>query len=163
MLSDDRENLFLWSSYATLLASQRGKIAEARQVYVTCLSADRQVDDPYAVELFANWAEMEWLHGENARSLAITVVASGASNGGHVDLGKRHIHPGLDATVSRSPIVSPSDPFLSDVAPAISPPALLRARRVRFIQRHYGEREALILSPGIVGSRVFRESPTIAA
>jgi hypothetical protein len=89
MLSNDRGNLFLWSSYATLLASQKGKLGEARQVYVTCLSADRQPDDPYAVELFANWAEMEWLHGDDARCLAMTVVASGAASGGHVDLGKR--------------------------------------------------------------------------
>ncbi len=82
-LSDDRENLFLWSSYASLISSQKGRVAEARHVYIACLSLERKPDDPYVVELFANWAEMEWLRGEEPASLAVAVAAFSA---GSIDL-----------------------------------------------------------------------------
>ncbi|KAL1408845.1 hypothetical protein Q8F55_005659 [Vanrija albida] len=86
VLSDDRENLALWDGYARL-ERQRGKLASARQVYVTAIQAaqqrgavagadqtDLQQD---MVELWAAWAEMEWESGEEARCVEVLAMAAG--------------------------------------------------------------------------------------
>jgi hypothetical protein len=127
LLSDDRENLFLWANYASLISSQKGKAAEARQVYITCLSADRMADDSHAlVELFADWAEMEWMQGNDRASLAVTVAAFSTEIG---DL-SRCEEESLQQKVIFM-IFASTAPFLeTDGPPSPSAPAILRARRV---------------------------------
>ena len=75
MLSQDRNNLSLWCTYARVLRSQR-KAEEARQVYRLCSSfLDVQVHKPQDIEhLFSEWAELEWLAGRNDDLLSILVA-----------------------------------------------------------------------------------------
>ncbi|KAL7422893.1 hypothetical protein Q5752_002190 [Cryptotrichosporon argae] len=89
VLSADRDNLALWDGYARL-ERQRGRLAAARNVYVTALQAalarraaaesapggdsgDLAIDED---EMWAAWAEMEWAHGEDA-CLEVVVMAAG--------------------------------------------------------------------------------------
>lgn len=77
-LPENRQNLSLWDGYARI-ERQRGKIEEARTVYVTALSMYRefrkedQVDGPL---LWRAWAEMEWEEGRSMLALKILVAAS---------------------------------------------------------------------------------------
>lgn len=78
VLRDRRQDLVLWDGYARI-ERQRGKIAEARQVYLTALSMYRsfvrqhQVDGPL---LWRAWAEMEWEDGRPGVALQVLVAAS---------------------------------------------------------------------------------------
>ncbi|GAA6036634.1 hypothetical protein JCM8097_001263 [Rhodosporidiobolus ruineniae] len=81
VLRDRRQDLALWDAYARI-ERQRGKVADARQVYVTALSMYRsfaerdQVDGPL---LWRAWAEMEWEEGKAEVALRVLVAASGDS------------------------------------------------------------------------------------
>lgn len=86
-MRDSRRNLVLWDSYARV-ERQRGKLDDARQVYITALSMYRtfasqeQVDGPL---LWRSWAEMEWEAGRPMLALRILVAACAAND---VDLGE---------------------------------------------------------------------------
>lgn len=77
----------LWDGYARI-ERQRGKVEDARQVYVTALSmypsfdAKDQVDAPL---LWRAWAEMEWEEGFEGLALAVLVASSSTTE---VDLSK---------------------------------------------------------------------------
>ncbi|GAA5980700.1 hypothetical protein JCM10908_001742 [Rhodotorula pacifica] len=78
VLRDRRHDLALWDGYARI-ERQRGKIAEARQVYCTALSMYRsfapedQIDGPL---LWRAWAEMEWEDGRPAVALKVLCAAT---------------------------------------------------------------------------------------
>ena len=78
VLRDSRQNLVLWDGYARI-ERQRGKVEEARQVYITALSMYRsfspadQIDGPL---LWRAWAEMEWEEGKPRLALKVLVAAS---------------------------------------------------------------------------------------
>lgn len=80
LLSQDRNNLSLWCTYARILRSQR-KAEEARQIYRLCCSSfDPQAQLASDIEyVFSEWAEMEWLagHNENLVNILIASVSSG--------------------------------------------------------------------------------------
>ncbi|GAA5861515.1 hypothetical protein JCM3774_000276 [Rhodotorula dairenensis] len=79
VLRDRRHDLALWDGYARI-ERQRGKIAEARQVYCTALSMYRsfaqqdQIDGPL---LWRAWAEMEWEDGRANVALKVLCAATG--------------------------------------------------------------------------------------
>jgi hypothetical protein len=75
MLSQDRNNLSLWCTYARVLRSQR-KVEEARQVYRLCTSSiDVQIHSPQDIEqMLSEWAELEWLAGRHDDLLNILVA-----------------------------------------------------------------------------------------
>lgn len=77
MLSQDRNSLPLWCTYARVLRSQR-KAEEARQVYRLCSSSlNVEVHTPQDIEhLFSEWAELEWLAGRNDDLLNILVATA---------------------------------------------------------------------------------------
>ncbi|GAA5887659.1 hypothetical protein JCM5296_004450 [Sporobolomyces johnsonii] len=85
VLRDRRQDLALWDGYARI-ERQRGKIADARQVYCTALGMYRsfapqdQIDAPL---LWRAWAEMEWEEGNAVLALKIL---SAATNSEQVDL-----------------------------------------------------------------------------
>lgn len=67
-LEQDRHNLELWAIYARL-EHKKGKLGPARRVYSTALSspvAQNTVDE--SLELWADWATMEWEHDEQDRT-----------------------------------------------------------------------------------------------
>ncbi|BGP44730.1 hypothetical protein JCM10450v2_000544 [Rhodotorula kratochvilovae] len=80
VLRDKRNDLALWDGYARI-ERQRGKSADARQVYCTALSMYRsfkpqdQIDGPL---LWRAWAEMEWEEGR--ATLALKVLAAATSS-----------------------------------------------------------------------------------
>lgn len=77
VLRDNRQNLALWDGYARI-ERQRGKVDEARAVYVTALSMYRefnvldQIDGPL---LWRAWAEMEWEEGRAMLALKVLVAS----------------------------------------------------------------------------------------
>lgn len=83
-LGNDRNNLLLWDAYARMERS-RGKVTEARKVYVSALSLYRsfaprdKVDGPL---LWRAWAELEWAQGSNELALGVLIGASGALGDG---------------------------------------------------------------------------------
>ncbi|GAA5950440.1 hypothetical protein JCM3765_004549 [Sporobolomyces pararoseus] len=97
ILRDHRQDLLLWDGYARI-ERQRGKVADARQVYCTALSMYRsfkpqdQIDGPL---LWRSWAEMEWEEGNVSTALKVLTAASSDSQ---VDL----------ASLSKSPESRPS-------------------------------------------------------
>lgn len=119
ILRDHRQDLSLWDGFARI-ERQRGKIADARQVYCTALSMYRsfkpneQIDGPL---LWRSWAEMEWEEGNSAVALKVVVAAS---KDDQVDLGElgsltsmRASADGLSfldstASLAKSPDVRPS-------------------------------------------------------
>jgi hypothetical protein len=81
ILSQDRENLFLWDGYARL-ERKRGNIAAARAVYGAALQASLAARDAGKVsedemDLWVGWAEMEYELGETGRCLEVLLMASG--------------------------------------------------------------------------------------
>ncbi|GAA6004312.1 hypothetical protein JCM10207_000663 [Rhodosporidiobolus poonsookiae] len=78
VLRDRRTDLALWDGYARI-ERQRGKVADARQVYCTALSMYRsfpvaeQIDGPL---LWRAWAEMEWEDGRAEVALKVLVAAA---------------------------------------------------------------------------------------
>lgn len=87
VLNANRQNLSLWDGYARI-ERQRGKIVEARAVYVTALSMYRefapsdQIDGPL---LWRSWAEMEWEEGKGTLALKVLVAITATEQ---VDLGE---------------------------------------------------------------------------
>jgi hypothetical protein len=75
ILSQDRNNLSLWCTYARVLRSQR-KVEDARQVYRLCTSSiDLQIHFPQDIEqMLSEWAELEWLAGRHDDLLNILVA-----------------------------------------------------------------------------------------
>ncbi|GAA6047144.1 hypothetical protein JCM3770_006922 [Rhodotorula araucariae] len=102
VLRDKRNNLALWDGYARI-ERQRGKSADARQVYCTALSMYRsfkphdQIDGPL---LWRAWAEMEWEEGRAALALKVLTAATSTEQ---VDLA---------SLASKDPDVRPSAPQL---------------------------------------------------
>ncbi|GAA6015188.1 hypothetical protein JCM11491_000498 [Sporobolomyces phaffii] len=98
VLRDHRQDLLLWDGYARI-ERQRGKTADARQVYCTALSMYRsfkpeeQIDGPL---LWRSWAEMEWEEGNVA--IALKVLSAAAATDDRVDL----------ASLAKSPDLRPS-------------------------------------------------------
>lgn len=88
VLRDQRQNLILWDAYARI-ERQRGKVDDARAVYVTALSmyrsfaVEEQIDGPL---LWHSWAEMEWEEGRAMLALKVWVASVSASE--EIDLGK---------------------------------------------------------------------------
>ncbi|GAA5834455.1 hypothetical protein JCM9279_004321 [Rhodotorula babjevae] len=102
VLRNHRNDLALWDAYARI-ERQRGKAADARQVYCTALSMYRsfkpqdQIDGPL---LWRAWAEMEWEDGRPILALKVLAAATSADN---VDLA---------SLASTDPDVRPSFPQL---------------------------------------------------
>lgn len=128
-LPENRQNLSLWDGYARI-ERQRGKIEDARTVYVTALSMYRefkkedQVDGPL---LWRAWAEMEWEEGRSMLALKILVAASVDQE---LDLCKYWVgNTMLDADLTFfEATLAKVDP---DVRPA--PAQILRSRQVSFL------------------------------
>lgn len=68
LLSRHRESLALWNAHAQLEGS-RGRRDEARKVYQTTLALNRSHNK--ASCLWWNWAEMEWLAGDDHAALIV--------------------------------------------------------------------------------------------
>lgn len=90
ILADNRDSLVLWNAYARL-ERQRGKVAEARKVYLRALSLSSPdvqkasaAADGETWALFKGWAELEWSEWRDAH--AVAVIAAAAS-GDFSDLG----------------------------------------------------------------------------
>ncbi|CEQ42109.1 SPOSA6832_03893, partial [Sporobolomyces salmonicolor] len=113
ILRDRRQDLALWDGYARI-ERQRGKTADARQVYCTALGMYRSFAPPDQIDaplLWRAWAEMEWEEGNPVLALKIL---SAATSSEQVDLEARF----------RTASLAKVDP---DVRP---PPAqILRARQ----------------------------------
>ncbi|KAL8278570.1 hypothetical protein RQP46_009062 [Phenoliferia psychrophenolica] len=95
VLRTERQNLSLWDGYARIERA-RGKLVEARQVYVTALSMYRefeprdQIDGPL---LWRAWAEMEWESGRPMLALQVLVTSANVGTE-HVDLASlAHVDP----------------------------------------------------------------------
>ncbi|GMK55153.1 hypothetical protein CspeluHIS016_0202090 [Cutaneotrichosporon spelunceum] len=86
ILAGDSDNLSLWDGYAHL-ERQRGRLAAARQVYVTALQAAEQRATTPSIdtddleqdmgELWASWAEMEYEAGDEDLCLQVLTMAAG--------------------------------------------------------------------------------------
>ncbi|KAK4058086.1 hypothetical protein OIO90_000825 [Microbotryomycetes sp. JL221] len=99
VLRDQRQNLALWDGYARI-ERQRGKLAEARQVYVTALSMYRSFDESAQIDgplLWRAWAEMEWEEGDETAALNVIAAMSAQSQ----DLASLPV-PGQDRPSSSS-------------------------------------------------------------
>jgi hypothetical protein len=60
-----------WAIHARLERS-RGKLEEARKIYRTVLSGDTDVaKDPCSARLWWDWAEMEWMAGQEGSALSV--------------------------------------------------------------------------------------------
>ena len=71
LLSQHRESLALWNAHAQLEGS-RGRRDEARKVYQTTLTLNRtHITLKEASYLWWNWAEMEWLAGDDRSALTV--------------------------------------------------------------------------------------------
>lgn len=127
ILSSDRDNLALWDGFARL-ERQRGKIAAARQVYVTAIQSvtariqesndgDLQLDE---AELWASWAEMEWEEGNDDRCMEVLVMAAGSQRQA---LGENIHH--LPLANGTAPCIAPE---YQPQAP--SPVSVLKSRQV---------------------------------
>ncbi|SCZ90792.1 BZ3500_MvSof-1268-A1-R1_Chr1-3g02255 [Microbotryum saponariae] len=83
VLRRKRQTLVLWDGYARIERA-RGKVSDARQVYVTALSMYRtfpnheRIDGPL---LWRSWAEMEWEEGGADLALKVLVAATAAGDG----------------------------------------------------------------------------------
>lgn len=128
VLRDHRNDLALWDGYARV-ERQRGRAADARQVYCTALSMYRsfrpqdQIDGPL---LWRAWAEMEWEEGRPVIALKVLTAAASTDN---VDLGASLSPPRSPTvphadSVTRTASLASTDP---DVRP--SAPQLLRSRQ----------------------------------
>lgn len=128
VLRDHRNDLALWDAYARI-ELQRGKAADARQVYCTALSMYRlfrpqdQIDGPL---LWRAWAEMEWEDGRSVIALKVLVAATSTAN---VDLGAS-----LCLSLSRQSLRADSSTRTASLAstdPDARPsaPQLLRSRQ----------------------------------
>lgn len=127
VLRDRRHDLALWDGYARV-ERQRGKVAEARQVYCTALSMYRsfaqqdQIDGPL---LWRAWAEMEW---EGGRANVALKVLCAATSDDQPDLGVfflRWAH-------ARASLLTTDPPAsIAVVEPDLRParPIVLRARQ----------------------------------
>lgn len=93
LLSQDRNNLSMWCTYARMLRSQR-KAEEARQVYRLCCSSfDPEVQSATDIEhVFSEWAELEWLAGRNEELLNILIAS--VSSGYQIPEGLHTCHLG---------------------------------------------------------------------
>jgi hypothetical protein len=128
ILRDARQNLVLWDGYARV-ERQRGRIQEARQVYITALSMYRTFAPQYQIDgplLWRSWAEMEWEAGRPMLALRILAASWAVSD---VDLGKfviahfplcaSSLNLGISASLAAQP---------EDARP--TPAQVLRARQV---------------------------------
>ena len=79
VLSQDRDNVLLWTGYAQL-ERQRGNIQAARVVYATALQSGAESDEEDRRDLWASWAEMEFEHDES-RALDVAIMAAGLEGG----------------------------------------------------------------------------------
>lgn len=75
MLSKQRDDFSLWTNYAQLIATQKSKGSDVRQIFVTCLTTDAKRVREDEMRLYANWAEFEWLQNDLARCLNVVVAA----------------------------------------------------------------------------------------
>jgi hypothetical protein len=85
LIASDQRNLELYASYARVLR-QQNKIKEARQVYAMCIqtmtsNADG-ADADVRHHLLLEWAQMEYLAGENQKSLTVLLLVSNDSEQG---------------------------------------------------------------------------------
>lgn len=130
VLRDNRTNLALWDGYARL-ERQRGKVEEARAVYVTALSMYREFESKDQIDgplLWRAWAEMEWEEGRPMLALKILVASTLSDE--KVDLGTyRHIH---QIFLSSSRPITFSSATLAKQDPNMRPssPEILKARMV---------------------------------
>ena len=88
ILRTNRQNLLLWDAYARLQRS-RGKVSEARTVYVTSLSMARSFTEKEKLHiplLWKSWAEMEWEEGNSLLALRVLVAATAVEE---TDLGEQ--------------------------------------------------------------------------
>jgi hypothetical protein len=75
VLSQDRDNLLLWTAYAQL-ERQRGNIQAARAVYATAVQSGAESHQEDRRDLWASWAEMELDHDES-RAMEVVLMAAG--------------------------------------------------------------------------------------
>jgi hypothetical protein len=78
ILSQDRDNLYLWDGYARL-EQKRGNIAAARSVYETAvqyaLTSGKAIEIEDELDLWTGWTEMEYEQGDEARCLEVLVLS----------------------------------------------------------------------------------------
>ncbi|KAF9569889.1 hypothetical protein CPC08DRAFT_772937 [Agrocybe pediades] len=104
LLSTNREALPLWECHAQL-ERLRGKIDDARKIYQTILNTskpDRLVKN--VSRLWSNWAEMEWLSGDDQRALEVILKSAGVdgpASGINILRAKRFLE---DAAVAVRPL-----------------------------------------------------------
>lgn len=87
ILADHRDSLALWDGYARL-ERQRGKLDDARKVYVTALSLSSDEVKSMSAEgrgeawvLWKGWVEMEWEAGEWTRVARVLEAAAAGKQG----------------------------------------------------------------------------------
>lgn len=79
------QDSFTHWSYHARLERLRGRPSDARKVYQTVLTAsspDSTASKPGAAQLWYDWAETEWLAGDNAKALAVAMHAAGVKGEG---------------------------------------------------------------------------------
>jgi len=82
LLSRHRESLALWNAHAQLEES-RGRRDEARKIYQTTLTLNRSHKTlKKASCLWWNWAEMEWLAGDDQSALTVILKSVGMEGPG---------------------------------------------------------------------------------
>lgn len=87
ILAEHRDSLTLWDGYARL-ERQRGKLDDARKVYVTALSLSLEEVKIMSYEgrgeawiLWKGWVEMEWDAGEWTRVARVLHAAASGKKG----------------------------------------------------------------------------------
>lgn len=77
LLSANQASLALWNSHAQL-ERLRGRPGDARTVYQTILvSAKANKSSQNVGEMWWNWAEMEWLYGDDQQAMDVVLRAAG--------------------------------------------------------------------------------------
>ncbi|KAH6567766.1 hypothetical protein BASA62_005886 [Batrachochytrium salamandrivorans] len=78
LLKSDRMNLVLWNAYARVLL-QRGKVDEARKVYLTALTSCTNFPSHYQVvvpSVYTLLADLEYTHGKSTTVLNVLIAFS---------------------------------------------------------------------------------------
>ncbi|SCV68709.1 BQ2448_830 [Microbotryum intermedium] len=128
VLRTKRQTLVLWDGYARIERA-RGKVSDARQVYVTALSMYRtfpsqeRIDGPL---LWRSWAEMEWEEG--GIDVASKVLMAATADGDGEDLGESSNNSQYGSELTKSRANIPASLARTSSA-KVTPAQKLRARQ----------------------------------
>ncbi|QRV90810.1 NRDE-2 (necessary for RNA interference) protein [Ceratobasidium sp. AG-Ba] len=104
-LAHDQSSLYRWAAHARLERA-RDKPDEARKIYrVNLAQTNLDKRRPGELELWWDWAELEWLRDEVDSALQVLVIAVGVSDISSVDIlrAKRAYDAALDHSASQDP------------------------------------------------------------